>query len=187
LLCLGLLWLFSAGAFAAGGAPRGPFAVWAIGLPNGYVIMEHQTPAVQITAEDVKRGVLDVRDGSRFVVTTHTPSGYTVDFRAPGPSTLIQGVLIEGISRAVEFGPAGGTVVEVNTVAGRRIVTVNYRFSLAPDTTPGTYAWPLTLVVRAPAPSDLALLAGARNTVTGSARHTAHDPRDTILIGRGEP
>ena len=169
---------------AADGSARIPSAVWAIGLPNGYVIMEYQAQAVRVTADDVARGVVDVQSGTRVVITTTEPSGIAVDFRWPGK--LFRAVRIDGIGSSVQFGPAGGTIVESQATAGRRVVTVNYRFILAPDTTPGTYAWPLTLAVRAPALRDLASLTGARNAVTGSARHPAHDRRDAILIGRGE-
>ena len=170
---------------AADGSARIPSAVWAIGLPNGYVIMEYQAQAVRVTADDVARGVVDVQSGTRVVITTTEPSGIAVDFRSPGK--LFRAVQIDGIGSSVQFGPAGGTIVESQATAGRRVVTVNYRFILAPDTTPGTYAWPLTLAVRAPARRDLASLTGARTTVTTSARRPSHDRRDTILIGRREP
>ena len=170
---------------AADGSTQVPATVWAIGLPNGYVIMEHQAQAVRVTADDVARGVVDVQSGTRIVVTTIEPSGVAVDFRWPGKP--FRAVRIDGIGSSVQFGPAGGTIVESQAIAGRRVVTVNYRFILAPDTTPGTYAWPLTLAVRTPALRDLASRTGARNTVTASARHPSHDRRDTILIGREAP
>ena len=170
---------------AADGGTLIPSAVWAIGLPNGYVIMEHQAQAVRVTADDVARGVVDVQSGTRIVITTTEPSGIAVDFRSSGK--LLRAVRIDGIGRGTEFGPEGGTIVESQAAAGLRVVMVNYRFILAPDTTPGTYAWPLTLAVRAPARRDLASLTGARTTVTASARHPSDDRRDTMLIGRGEP
>src|SRR5688572_6246367 len=67
----------------ADGIPRGEFAVWAIGLPNSYVIMEHQAQAVEVSAGDVARGTLEVKGGTRIVVTT-TDAGIAVDFHSPG-------------------------------------------------------------------------------------------------------
>ena len=58
----------------------GSFAVWAIGLPDGYIIMEHQETVIHVTAEDVARGVVEVRGASRLIVTTHAPSPYALDF-----------------------------------------------------------------------------------------------------------
>ena len=156
------------GVAAADGTARGQFAVWAVGLPNGYVMMEHQAPTIHVTADDVAQGVVQVRGGSRLVITTHAPSGYTVDFHTRG--ALFQAVQIDGIGRAVEFGPTGGTVVQREAVSGRRVVVVDYRFLLAPGAPPGTYAWPLDLVVRGVAASDLQLAGSDRRHVTLSAR-----------------
>lgn len=169
---------------AADSSLQAPLAVWAIGLPNGYVIMEHQTAAVQVTADDVARGVLDVQDGTRIAITTTEPSVVTLDFRIPG--RLFRAVQVDGAGRSVQFGPPGGRIDETQAATGRRIVTVNYRFTLAPETTPGTYSWPLAMGVRTTA-IDLARLARAHGNVTGDTRETASDHRDAILIGRIEP
>ena len=158
----------AAGIAAADGASRSQFAVWAIGLSDGYVMMEHQAPVIHVTADDVAQGVVQVRGGSRFVITTHSPTGYTVDFFTRG--ALFQAVGIDGIGRAVELGPAGGTVVQREAAAGRRVIAVNYRFILTPDAIPGIYAWPLEMVVRATVSSDLARASGARRLVTISGR-----------------
>ena len=143
---VGFACTLAAGIAAADGTSDGRFAVWAIGLADGYVFMEHQAPTIHVTADDVAQGVVQVRGGSRFVITTDSPAGYTVDFHTRG--ALFQAVGIDGIGRAVELGPAGGTVVQPDAAAGRRVIAVNYRFVLAPDATPGTYAWPLEMVVR---------------------------------------
>ncbi len=159
------------GIAAADGAPRGQFAAWAIGLPDGYVMMEYQAPEIQVTAEDVERGVVEVRGGSRLVITTRSPAGYALDFFNRG--TLFQAVEIDGIGDAIELGPRGGTVVQREGTVGKRVVALNYRFALAPGTTPGTYAWPLELVVRGVGASNLQRLSG--------------DPRQVTQTGRAEP
>ena len=97
------------GIAAADGAPCGRFAAWAIGLPDGYVIMEYQAPVVQVTVDDAARGVVEVRGGSRLVIMTRTPAGYAVDFYTHG--RLFQSVQIDGIGNAVALGATGGTVV----------------------------------------------------------------------------
>ena len=168
---VGFACTLAAGIAAAGDTSRSQFAVWAIGLPDGYVMMEHQAPTIQITADDVAKGVVQVQGGSRFVITTRMPTGYTVDFFTRG--ALFQAVGIDGIGRAVELGPTGGTVVQQEAAAGRRVVAIDYRFVLAPGTTPETYAWPLALAVRGIVTSDLQRL----------GRHS----RQVILSGRVEP
>jgi hypothetical protein len=133
----------SAGSAVAGG----PLQVWAIGLPNGYVVMEHQARVLDVSAEDAANGVVEVRGGSRLVITLKCPAGYAVDLRAH--SGVVQAASIEAIGRTVELESNGGVLVQPAAAAGRHVVTIDYRFVLAPDTVPGTYAWPLDLWVRA--------------------------------------
>jgi hypothetical protein len=141
----GLASLFFAGIAAAADTPRGPFTVWAIGLPNGYIVMEYQARVVHVTAEDAARGVVEVRGGSRLIVTTHAPSRYAVDFF--NHSTVFRPIAISGMGNVIGLTPKGGSVTQQQP-AGRHIVAVDYRFVLAPGTPPGTYPWPLGLVVR---------------------------------------
>ena len=164
MLCMSLFCLVFTGIAAAQDAPR---AAWAIGLPDGYVIMEHQARMIEVSADDVARGVVEVRGGSRLVITAHAPSGYAVDFRTRG--TVFQPIEIDGIGAVVELSPHGGTVAQRQS-AGRRVIEINYRFALAPGTAPGTYAWPLDLAVRSPVTVDL--------------QHLARNRRDATLSGR---
>lgn len=164
---VGLACALVASVAAADGAARGPVAAWAIGLPDGYVVMEYQAPVIQVSAEDVARGVVEVRGGSRLVITTRSPAGYALDFVNRG--TVFQAVEIDGIGNAVARGATGGTVVQQQAAAGTRVVALNYRFTLAPGTAPGTYAWPLELTVRGAVTSDLQRPSGDRRQVTQSA------------------
>ena len=164
MLCMSLFCLVFTGIAAAQDAPR---AAWAIGLPDGYVIMEHQASAIEVSPEDVARGVVEVRGGSRLVIVTSAPSRYALDFFIRG--AVFQPIEIDGIGAAIELSPRGGTVAQ-RQAAGRRVIELNYRFVLAPGTPPGTYTWPLDLAVRSPVTVDL--------------RHLARDRRDVALSGR---
>lgn len=168
-LCMAALaCALAAGSAAADGEPRAPLQVWAIGLPNGYVVMEHQARVLQISAEDVARGMIEVRGGSRLVVTLKSSAGYAVDFRARSP--LIQAGWIEAGGRTTEIDSRGGTVVQPEAAAGRHVVAIDYRFVLAPDAVPGTYAWPLDLAVRAPLSGDRARPDGANPLASSGTR-----------------
>jgi len=167
MLCGGLFCLVFTGIAAAQDTPGTPPIAWAIGLPDGYVIMEHQASTIEVGAADAARGVVEVRGGSRLVITLHAPSGYAVDFRTRG--TVFQPIEIDGIGAVVELSPHGGTVAQRQS-AGRRVIEINYRFALAPGTAPGTYAWPLDLAVRSPVTVDL--------------QHLARNRRDATLSGR---
>jgi hypothetical protein len=138
------------GTAAAADTSHGEFAVWAIGLPGGYVVMEHQMPVVRVTPDDVQRGMVDVQAATRIVITSTEPSGVVVDFRHL--AKLFQAVRIGGIGPGFELGPAGETIVESEATAGRRVLAVDYHFMLAPAIQPGTYAWPFAMTMR-PSPS----------------------------------
>ena len=96
--------------------------------------------------------MIEVRGGSRLVITLKRPGNYVVDLRAR--SQLVRAASIEVIGRTVEMGSTGGVVVQREVAAGRHVVAIDYRFVLAPDAIPGTYAWPLDLLVRAPHSAD---------------------------------
>ena len=153
LWCAAFACALIAGAATAGDASLAQSGVWAIGLPDGYVIMEHQAAVVEVTAEDVASGVVEVRGGSRFVITTHAPARYAVDFFSR--RGFFQAIGIDGIGRSAELGPSGGTVAQREANAGRRVIRVDYRFVLSPDTKPGIYDWPLQMSVRGTLPADL--------------------------------
>lgn len=151
--------LLAAGALFSGlaiadGTPRGDFAVWAIGLPNGYVVMDRQAPSIHVTEDDAAQGVVHVFEGSRLAVTTGSQRDFAVHFATR--TALFRTVQIEGIGRTVELGARGGTVVERDLPAGRHVVAVNYRFELAPGTAPGTYSWPLEMATRGAAEAEFA-------------------------------
>ncbi|MCC6475064.1 MAG: hypothetical protein IT514_15125 [Burkholderiales bacterium] len=153
----------------ASSADGGRLAVWAIGLPHGgYVVMEHQAPSIHVSAEDVKNGEVRVPGGSRFAITTRTPAGFAVEFTSAG--TCCQSVVIDGIGATVELGPRGGTLVQRKAAAGRRVIAVDYRFVLAPGVAPGSYPWPLEMMVREAASTDVERPAALRRLVTIAAR-----------------
>jgi hypothetical protein len=150
---------FAASSAIADEKAHTPLQVWAIGLPNGYVVMEHQARGIHISAEDVERGYVEVREGSRLIVALRSPGGYAVDFRSV--SGIIRDARIGGIGDAIEIETSGGTAVQWQAASGRHVVAIDYRFRLAPGTVSGSYAWPLVLAVRIPLSGDRAQSADA--------------------------
>lgn len=150
---MGLACALVTGVAAAGDISSGQFAVWAVGLPSGSFVMESQDAVIRVTLEDVACGAVEVRGGTRLVVTTDPQAGYAVDIASD--SSFFQAVQIRGIGSTADLGPHGGILVQRESPAGRRVVALDYRFVLAPGTTPGTYAWPLRLAVRGLLPNDL--------------------------------
>ena len=141
--------LIGAGPVLADGQPpRAVRAAWAIGLPNGYAILEHQERNVEVSPADVARGMVEVRAGSRLAIVTQAPGGYAVDFHLRGGWPLA--VRILGLASPLVLLGHGGTAEQRATVPGRQVVTLDYQFQLAPEMAPGTYAWPLQMTVRKP-------------------------------------
>ena len=148
---LRILLAVACGLATGGAVAEGPtLAVWAIGLPHGYIVMEHQAKVIDVTSEDVARGFVQVAGGSRLIVAMRSQGDYALHFATRG--ALFRSVRIEGIGRTVELGAQGGTVVERAAPAGKAVVAVNYRFQLVPGIVPGTYAWPLEVVARGALP-----------------------------------
>ena len=134
---LGMLLGVACALVTGGAAAEGPArAVWAIGLPHGYIVMEHQAKVIAVTSEDVARGFVQIAGGSRLIVATRSQGDYALHFATRG--ALFRSVQVEGIGRTVELGAQGGTVVQRDVPAGKAVVAVNYRFQLAPATVPGT-------------------------------------------------
>jgi hypothetical protein len=148
-ILLGVVCALVTGVAAADGpAP----AVWAIGLPYGYIVMEHQAQAIDVTDEDVARGFVEVRGGSRIVVTTHAGARYALDFAARG--SAFSSVQFAALGHAMALGAERATLIEHDAPAGRTTIAIDYRFRLAPGTTPGTYPWPLDIVARRVLPEE---------------------------------
>ena len=147
-----LLALACAAASSVATAGDGAQAVWAIGLPHGYIVMEHQVQAIDVSDEDVARGFVDVRGGSRIVVTTRSGARYALDFATRG--TAFSSVQFAALGHAIALGAQGATLIEHDAPAGRTTIALDYRFRLAPETAPGTYAWPLEIVARRALPRE---------------------------------
>ena len=150
---VGIACALATGIAAGGDTSPAPFAVWAMGLPSGSVVMESQDPVIRVTPEDVARGAVEVHGGTRLVVVSNAPAGFAMDLLTRG--SIFQAVQIDGIGGTAELGSKGGTLVQAQVLPGRRVVALDYRFVLAPGATPGTYAWPLELAVRGLTPTDL--------------------------------
>ena len=137
-----------AGAQGFAGAPA---AVWAIGLADGYIIMEHQESVIHVTATDVARGAVEVRGGSRFVVTSGSPARYTVNLQEG--SAQFRSVQVEGRDRVIALDQDEALAAHQGSAPWRRVISLDYRFTLAPETAPGTYAWPVELVANGDRPA----------------------------------
>jgi hypothetical protein len=108
--------------------------------------LEQQAAALTITDADVARGYVEVPAGSRLRVTSNDPAGFVIDFFPRLP--LFKAVRVITRDGSAQLGPDGGAMTG-NRHRGRNIpLELSYRFDLADDVQPGTYAWPLAMSVR---------------------------------------
>lgn len=107
---------------------------------------EYQSTQLTITADDIQRGYVEVRDATRISVHTNSRNGYALSFYAVGE--LFQAVEIAGLRHHVGLGPDGGTAVERDPAGPNNSHDLSYRFVLRSDLQPGNYPWPLMLSVR---------------------------------------
>ncbi len=106
--------------------------------------MQRQITA--ITDADVLRGYVEVPTGSRLRISSNNPAGYFIDFFTRLP--IFRSVRVSNSNGSADLGPDGGTIIERGQHGRNLPLDLSYRFMLASNATPGTYAWPLALNVR---------------------------------------
>ena len=124
-------------------AAQAQMAVTATVVDTASMRMQHQAQKLDITAQDVQRGYVEVHAGSSFEIGSK--AGYILDFQPVGD--VFRSVTLTGIDGTFAFGPGGGVVVQSRSVGGAVTVTLGYRFELAQGVAPGSYSWPLLLSV----------------------------------------
>ena len=105
--------------------------------------VESQPPSLVLTEADLARGYVEVPAVSRIRVRSNDPNGYLLAFDVTaGPFTAIE---VTGLGPAARISANGGWLVR--PFAGTQPVTseLTYRFLLASNVQPGTYAWPVSL------------------------------------------
>lgn len=116
-------------------------------LPYVRLKIIKQSAELVITNADVVRGYVDVPVASRIEVKNNNPAGCLIVFEGfGGPMNFIKGVHVKGGGRDVYIESAGW----VTQPFARTPVAIDlsYRFVLAKDAQPGTYAWPLNISAR---------------------------------------
>ena len=102
-----------------------------------------QPAALVVTETDVQQGYVEVSGASLLEIYNNDPAGCILTFE---PSDFpFREADVSVMGREIIIYPTGGMVVI--PVSGRQQVALNYRFVLASETQPGTYAWPLSVSV----------------------------------------
>lgn len=108
--------------------------------------LKYQTGNVNVTADNITRGYVDVDAGTIYRIKTNSREGYFLSFNSI--SSTFTKVLVIDNGRTVEL-YAGYGSIHMQYAGGwlGEIKKLSYRLYLADNTRPGLYQWPLDMVV----------------------------------------
>jgi hypothetical protein len=116
-------------------------------IANAKMQTAFQATQLSISAADVARGYVEIAAASRFSVATNSRTGYRLEFQPIG--NVFESVQVGGFGNLVQLGADGGSVVQRGPFAPNLEHELSFRFTLHPQTLPGSYPWPLQMSVRA--------------------------------------
>lgn len=111
-------------------------------LPYTRLDVQSQNAMLKVAAEDVARGYVDVKAGTRLKARTNDRNGFSVRFNPR--ARVFDKAKISGLGNDVEIGPEGGSIHQ--PYAGPETdIQLSYRFFLADGVAPGDYPWPVQI------------------------------------------
>lgn len=113
-------------------------------LPYARLTVVRQQSFLTITADDVRRGYVDVPDGSQIELRNNSRDGCLLLIESNG--FPYEEVIVSGLDRDISIGRSGGMVMV--PMMGTRQAALRFRFVLGKQATAGTYDWPLYLSAR---------------------------------------
>lgn len=118
------------------------------GSPPASATMQLQNlaPMLEVTHADVARGYVDAPAPTRISVATTSRDGYQIDLLPRADIFTAFTVHVDGGS--AELGQDGGTLVQRAGPQRRHEAELTFRFVLAIGTAPGSYRFPLHILVR---------------------------------------
>jgi hypothetical protein len=114
--------------------------------PVAKIEYESAPVGLTISAADLQRGFIDVRQPTQFTVRSNSPSGFELEVLTVAP--LLSSMIVAGLNSDLELGADGGTIVQRWQKAQSVNLSLKFRFALAPGLVAGDYPWPVRLAVR---------------------------------------
>ncbi|MDE2305205.1 MAG: hypothetical protein KGL34_06565 [Gammaproteobacteria bacterium] len=109
-------------------------------------VEQESAPAdLPISPADVAVGYVDAASPVALTVSSNSPQGFSVDVLPTLP--IADSIEIRGMASPVALGAEGGTLIERWRHPQVRHLSLQVRFVLAHDVSPGLYPWPLQLAV----------------------------------------
>lgn len=108
--------------------------------------MRSAPTGLEISAADLRRGYIEVRQPTEFTVRSNSPNGYALDVLTVAP--VLSSMIVEGLNSDLALGKEGGTIVQRWQKPQAVNVSLKFRFELLPGLSTGNYPWPVRLAVR---------------------------------------
>src|SRR5947207_1071494 len=116
-------------------------SVSAFVVPSTKVEVVAALSTLDVTADDVKRGYVEVRDAARLRITSTSREGFRVDVHPRVPMFRSVEVTLDGMRASI--GRDGGALSAPGRRGRNQLARVDYRFELAEGVVPGRYPWPV--------------------------------------------
>ena len=121
-------------------------AVNATVLPVARVQVTSAPADLQISADDLRRGYVDVLQPTSLLVNSNSPDGFALDLMTLSP--LASSIIVNGLESDQVLGAEGGTLIQRWQRPQAMRVMLRFRLLLAPGLNAGRYEWPVRLDVR---------------------------------------
>jgi len=140
--------LIVAASVATAGAKdvRSDFAVSATVLAVANLELQSAPMDLQISADDVRRGFIDVVQPTQLVVRSNSQRGFALEVLTVTP--MLSSMVVQGLESDLPLGADGGTIVQRWQKPQVVRLSLRFRFALAPGLGAGNYPWPVRLAVR---------------------------------------
>lgn len=143
LLCATAVLLASGGHAAQS---RTQMSVNATVLPVARLQVTSAPTDIQLSAEDLRRGYIDVPQPTALVVNSNSSDGFALDLMTLSP--LATSIIVNGLEADQSLSAEGGTLTQRWQRPQAMRVTLRFRLMLAPGLQAGRYTWPVKLGVR---------------------------------------
>jgi hypothetical protein len=142
-----LLVIVAAGCMAASAKDsRTSLGVSAIVRAVANVELTSAPADLTVSADDVRRGYVDVLQPTTLVIRSNSASGYVVDLMTVTP--MLTSMVVSGFDADLALGAEGGTIVQRWQHPHAVSLSLRFRLMLAPGLVSGRYPWPMRLSVR---------------------------------------
>lgn len=102
-----------------------------------------QPRAIEVSAQDVGRGYVDLPAPVELALESNAPTGYTIVFEREGDD--FAGAQVRGLGQQVQVASQG--MIGWKPGARRETMQFHVRLELAPGLAPGSYRWPLQVSI----------------------------------------